>query len=68
MDINMSDQLSTRCPSKKHLEEIVQLKLANSLNEFNLKGKKFKGTLEKASKTLASIIDKQNRKRKKTEE
>ena len=51
--------------SKKRLAELLQLKLANSLDEYHLKGKKFKNTLEKASKALASIIAKQNGKKKK---
>lgn len=64
----MSNQLSTSGLSKKHLVEIVQLKLSNSLDEYHLKGKKFKNTLEKASKALAAIIAKQDSKRKKCEE
>lgn len=54
--------------SKKRLTEILQLKLANSLDEYHLKGKKFKSTLEKASKALASIIAKQDGKKKKAKE
>jgi hypothetical protein len=69
MDINeMSKQPITEGISKKHLAEILQLKLTNSLDEYHLKGKKFKSTLQKTSKALASIIDKQYRKQKKTEE
>lgn len=54
--------------SKKRLTEVLQLKLANSLDEYHLKGKKFKSTLEKASKALASIIAKQHAKKKKAKE
>jgi hypothetical protein len=69
MDMDyMSNQLSTSTPSKKRLTEVVQLKLANSLGEYHLKGKKYKSTLEKASKALASIIAKQDGKKKKAKE
>ena len=60
----LSKQPATLNVSKKRLSEVLQLKLANSLDEYHLKGKKFKSTLEKASKALASIIAKQDRKKK----
>jgi hypothetical protein len=64
----MSKQPATIKVSKKSLAEVLQLKLANSLDEYHLKGKKFKSTLEKASKVLASIIAKQDGKKKKAKE
>jgi hypothetical protein len=54
--------------SKKRLTEVLQLKLTNSLDEYHLKGKKFKSTLEKASKALAAIIAKQEGKKNKAKE
>jgi hypothetical protein len=69
MDVNYVPTLSTpRSVSKKRLSEVLQLKLANSLDEYHLKGKKFKNTLEKASKAFASMIAKQDRKKKKAKE
>ena len=64
----MSKQPATINVSKKRLAEVLQLKLANSLYEYHLKGKKFKNTLEKASKALASIIAKQDGKKRKAKE
>ena len=69
MDVNYVPIQSTPgSVSKKRLSEILQLKLANSLDEYELKGKKFKNTLEKASKAFASMIAKQDRKRRKEKE
>ena len=64
----MSEQPIQKNLSKKRLTEILQLKLANSLGEYHLKGKKFKSTLEKTSKALAGIIVKQDSKKKKEKE
>lgn len=64
----MSKQPATANVSKKNLTEVLQLKLANSVDEYHLKGKKFKNALEKASKALASLIAKQDRKKKKAKE
>jgi hypothetical protein len=69
MDINnMSGQLDIPIPTKKHIAGLVQLKLAHSLDEYNLTGKKYKSTLKKASKVFATMITKEMRKQKKAQE
>jgi hypothetical protein len=69
MDINyMSMQSNAINYSKKHLRELIQLKLTNSLDEFQLSGKKFDKQLKKASKVFAAIVAKENRKQKKVQE
>ncbi|WP_205509960.1 hypothetical protein [Longitalea arenae] len=64
----MSQQVNTADLSKKQISQIVQHRLANSLDGFHLSGKKFDARLKKASKVFAAMIAKENRKQKKAQQ
>ena len=52
---------------KKEIFDKVYIKIANSLAEFNLHGKKFEGQLKKVSKLFTKDITKASKKKKKQE-
>jgi hypothetical protein len=60
----VQDQPLVENLSKKEIFKRVYIKIANSLAEFNLSGKKFDSKLKKASKQFAKDIAKKKGKKK----
>lgn len=60
-----NQQTSDRKLSKKEILEKVYAKIANSLAEFDLHGKKFEGKLKKVSKLFTKDISKATKKKNK---